>query len=103
MPATATDATLTAKRGLIRDAFDNTDIVVLVDKNFDGRIMIGGGNGDATALPTVAAADGTTRLPVAATDFQTGTAATAGVRAGVIFYCAPPGATTSADFIYSWK
>ena len=103
VPATATDPTLTSKRGLIRDAFDNTDIVVLVDRNLDGRIMIGGGTSDAAALPQVSPADSTARLGVATSDFQTGTAATAGVRAGVIFYCAPPGATSSADFIFSWK
>lgn len=104
VPANSTDATLSTKRGLIRDAFDNTDIVVLVDRNLDGRIMVGGNTGDATALPSVSPPDNTgLRISVSAADFVTGTAATAGVRAGVIFYCAPPRATSSADFIYSWK
>ena len=99
----ATDP-LASKRGLIRDAFDNTDIVVLVDRNLDGRIMSGGATGDVTTLPFVSPPDSTTiRLQPATTDFQTGTAQTAGVRAGVIFYCAPPKSTTASDLLMSWK
>lgn len=105
VPISATDTSLTAKRGLIRDAFDNTDIAVLMDRNFDGRISIGGTGGDAiTSLPIVTPVNGTARLtPSTGTtgDFPTGT--NLGVRAGVIFYCAPPGATAATDMIMSWK
>ena len=31
------------------------------------------------------------------------TAQTGGIHAGVIFYCAPPGAVTENDLIMSWK
>lgn len=91
-------------RGLIIDAFKNPDIAVIVDRNLDGRIMSGGSTGDVTAMPTMSPPDNTAlRIPLGTTEFTTGAAATAGVRAGVIFYCAPPKATTSADFILSWK
>ena len=102
VPVSTTDPTLTAKRGLIRDAFDDTDIAVLVDRNLDGAIR--NNNTDFTgALPTVSPPDNTAvRIAGPGTaDFPTG--ATGGVRAGVIFYCAPPKAATSADLIMSWK
>jgi prepilin-type N-terminal cleavage/methylation domain-containing protein len=106
VPTSTTDATLTAKRGLIRDAFDNTDIVVLMDRNLDGRISIGGAGGDGiAALPAVTPPDSTVRINGPTTgatgDFPTGT--NLGVRAGVIFYCAPAKATTQADLLMSWK
>lgn len=76
--------------GLIRDAFDNTEIAVLVDRNLDGMVnatdypagfpQVAGQRPDALDLPAT------------------------GVRAGVIFYAPAPG--TSADnpgFIFSWK
>ncbi len=106
VPVSTTDPSLTAKRGLIRDAFDDTDIVVLVDRNLDGAVKIGGTGGDSiTVLPAVTPPDSTTRItPTSAgttPDFPT--VAQGGVRAGVVFYCAPPKATSSADLIYSWK
>ncbi len=77
---------------LIRDAFENTTIAVLVDRNLDGVIRIGVG-GDYPALPTVA---GVTPSVV---DFPA-----AGVRAGVIFYALAPGANVAQpNFIFSWK
>jgi len=76
--------------GLIRDAFDNTAIVVLVDKDLDGVIRPGA---DFTALPEVGG-----MTPTSA-DFPAG-----GVRAGVVFYAPAPGATaTNPEFIFSWK
>jgi prepilin-type N-terminal cleavage/methylation domain-containing protein len=104
--ASTTDASLLTKRGLIRDAFDGTDIVVLVDRNLDGSIKVGGTGGDGIAsLPGILAPDSTVRLTPSSTgnapDFPT--VAQGGVRAGVVFYSAPPKATTSADLIYSWK
>lgn len=75
---------------LLRDAFDNTEIAVLVDKNLDGVIRIGS---DYTALPAV------NGLTPGATDFPA-----TGVRAGVIFYAPAPGAdATNPEFIFSWK
>lgn len=107
VPTTTTDPNLTAKRGLIRDAFDNTDIVVLMDRNLDGKIALGAAGGDGiNALPAVSPVDNTAvRIAGPSTgatgDFPTGN--NLGVRAGVIFYCAPPHASSSADLLMSWK
>lgn len=103
VPVNTTDATLLAKRGLIRDAFDGTDIAVLVDRNLDGSIKFGGTGGDNIAsLPLVTPADGgTTRLAPGTADFPA--AVQGGVRAGVVFYSLPPRATAQTDFILSWK
>jgi len=77
---------------LIRDAFDNTEIAVLVDRNLDGVIRIGAG-GDYPALPAVQG------LTPGATEFPA-----TGVRAGVVFYAPAPGAGPDRpDFILSWK
>lgn len=75
---------------LLRDAFGNTEIAVLVDRNLDGVINVsdypGGWPPVAGLHPT--AAD----IPVA------------GVRAGVVFYSPAPDATVAApEFIFSWK
>jgi prepilin-type N-terminal cleavage/methylation domain-containing protein len=79
-----------ATTGLIRDAWDNTEIAVLVDRDLDGTIKQGS---DFTNLPSVGGVSpGTTDVP------------SAGVRAGVIFYAPAPGfATANPEFIYSWK
>lgn len=103
VPVSTTDATLTTKRGLIRDAFDSTDIAVLVDRNLDGSVKVGGTGGDGiNALPFVSPPDSTTvRLQPSTTDFPP--AAQGGVRTGVVFYSAPPHATSANDLIMSWK
>lgn len=103
VPVNTTDGTLTSKRGLIRDSFDSTDIAVLVDRNLDGSIKVGGTGGDSiNALPFVSPPDVTTvRLQPAAADFPP--AAQGGVRTGVVFYSAPPRATTASELIMSWK
>jgi prepilin-type N-terminal cleavage/methylation domain-containing protein len=106
VPVATTDASLTQKRGLIRDAFDGTDIVVLVDRNLDGAIKLGGAGGDGIAnLPAVTPPDSTTRITPtsngATADFPP--QAQGGVRAGVVFYSLPPKATAATDFIFSWK
>ena len=75
---------------LIRDAFDNTAIAVLVDRDLDGVIRQGA---DFTALPQVGGiAPGSADIPAA------------GIRAGVIFYAPAPGGTAAnPEFIFSWK
>jgi prepilin-type N-terminal cleavage/methylation domain-containing protein len=84
-----TDGNFTSS-GLLRDAFDQTEIAVLVDRDLDGVIRQGA---DFTALPAVdGLTPGTPIIPAA------------GVRAGVIFYAPAPGATaTNPEFILSWK
>ncbi|WP_438483094.1 type II secretion system protein [Oleiharenicola lentus] len=75
---------------LIKDAFENASIAVLVDRNLDGTIRAGS---DFTTLP---AANGMT--PTAG-DFPA-----TGVRAGVLFYSPAPNSTAaSPEFIFSWK
>lgn len=75
---------------LVRDAFDNTEIAVLVDRNLDGVIRIGS---DYPALPAV------NGLTPATTDFPA-----SGIRAGVIFYAPAPSAdAANPAFIFSWK
>jgi prepilin-type N-terminal cleavage/methylation domain-containing protein len=75
---------------LLRDAFDNTEIAVLVDRNLDGVIQAGS---DFAVLPAVG---GMTPGPV---DFPA-----AGIRARVIFYSPAPGADAgNPGFIFSWK
>jgi type II secretory pathway pseudopilin PulG len=107
VPVATTDPSLLPKRGLIRDSFDGTDIAVLVDRNLDGAIKIGGNGGDnITRLPTVSPPDNNTvRLaPVnsgATPDIPT--VAQGGLRVGVLFYCLPPEARSTSDFIFSWK
>jgi prepilin-type N-terminal cleavage/methylation domain-containing protein len=95
----------TTKRGLIHDAFENTDIAVLVDRNLDGKVALGGAGGDGiNALPTVRSPEGGNPFaPTAgnAGDFPTGT--NLGVRLGVIFYCMPPKGTSQSDILMSWK
>ena len=100
---TTTDASLAAKRGLIRDAFDGTDIAVLVDRNLDGAVKYGAAGGDSiNTLPLVSPPDSAlVRISPNTTDFPTATQG--GIRAGVLFYSAPPGATTATDLIMSWK
>ncbi|MBI2812861.1 MAG: type II secretion system protein [Opitutae bacterium] len=75
---------------LLHDAFDNTEIAVLVDKNLDGVIKVGS---DYAALPAVGG------LTPGAADFPA-----TGIRAGVIFYAPAPGADPAhPEFIFSWK
>lgn len=98
-PSTWTD---TARRNLLRDAFDNYEIAVLVDKNMDGVIRMGGSGSDYANPPTVRPAEGATAsLSPSTTDFPRGN--TGGVRASVIFYSAMPRANDSSQLIMSWK
>ena len=75
---------------LLRDAFDNTEIAVLVDRNLDGVIRVGS---DYAALPSVRG------MTPDSLDFPA-----AGIRAGVLFYAPAPGAApNNPEFIFSWK
>jgi prepilin-type N-terminal cleavage/methylation domain-containing protein len=86
----------TAQLNFIRDSFYNTSIAVVTDSNLDGLI-----NGrDASPFPTVVVSGSTTQIRP--TTVVT-TAVTGGIHAGVIFYSAPPGATTENDLIMSWR
>ena len=82
----------------IRDAFYNTNIAVVTDSNLDGVINGRDATGGYPALPPA----GSTTPQIRPTTIVT-TAQTGGIHAGVIFYCAPPGATTENDLITSWK
>jgi prepilin-type N-terminal cleavage/methylation domain-containing protein len=80
----------------IRDSFYNTSIAVVTDSNLDGLI-----NGrDASPFPTVVVSGSTTQIRPTTVVTP---AVTGGIHAGVIFYSAPPGATTENDLIMSWR
>jgi prepilin-type N-terminal cleavage/methylation domain-containing protein len=77
-------------RHLLCDAFDGTEIAVLVDRDLDGMIRPGS---DYLALPPLGGVTPT------AVDIPA-----MGVRVGVIFYTIIPGTTTlPPEFIFSWK
>ena len=82
---------------LIRDAFHNTSIAVVADSNLDGVVN---GRDTTGGFPGVlpVGLPNTIRPTTVVTTGQTG-----GIHAGVIFYCAPPGATTENDLIMSWR
>jgi prepilin-type N-terminal cleavage/methylation domain-containing protein len=102
IPVNTTDPALIAHRGNIRDGFDNPDIAVLVDRNLDGAIVPGTNGGDGIVmLPAVTPPGALMQLTPSPADFPT--AAQGGVRAGVIFYSAPPNATSAMDLLMSWK
>ena len=90
-----TDNDLNEARTAVVDAFDNTKIAVIYDK--DGNGMITEADLDAgSAPPTVSAEGGDPLTP------ETGIGANSGPRAAVIFYS--PGLGGNAkDIIYSWK
>jgi type II secretory pathway pseudopilin PulG len=75
---------------LVHDAFGQTEIAVLVDRNLDGVVQAGI---DFANLPMVGGIQpGWQDIPAA------------GIRAGVIFYAPAPGATVrNPGFIFSWK
>lgn len=81
----------------IRDGFYNTSIAVVADTNLDGLIN---GRDSTGGYPPVTVLGGTTTIRPT-TVLTTGT--TGGTRAGVVFYCAPPGAATENDLIMSWR
>jgi len=76
--------------GLLCDASDQTEVAVLVDRDLDGVIKVGA---DFSALPSVQG------MTPTVDDFPA-----AGIRAGVVFYAAAPGASpASPRFVCSWK
>lgn len=83
-----------SESNLLKNAFDDTVIAVLVDRNLDGVIN----SADYPTLPAVFARDGSSIRPTATTFPPTG------IRAGVVFYSADPNATVAnPEFILSWK
>lgn len=83
---------------LLRNAFGNLSIAVLVDRNLDGRID----SEDYASFPAVLLPDGSVVRPTsggADTDIPAN-----GLRTAVAFYCADPNATAAApQFVFSWK
>ena len=82
-----------ADRSGLTDAFGNTDIAVLCDRNGDGLITAADG-----AVVGVRGQDSESEFVPAERDLNLGT----GVRAGVIFYSAGRG-TGASDLVFSWK
>lgn len=96
---TAGNAT-TQDLNLIRDAFYNTSIGVVTDRDLNGLIN---NNDAAGGYPTVTTPRiGGTIFSVRPTTVVP-TTTTGGIRAGVIFYSLPPGGTTENDLIMSWR
>jgi prepilin-type N-terminal cleavage/methylation domain-containing protein len=75
----------------IRDAFGNTDIVILVDRDGDGLIPA------PSPIPAVVSVETGRTLTPDAGAFPDG-----GVRAAVLFYSAGAG-RNAEDIIYSWR
>ena len=78
---------------LLRDAFGNTEIGLLVDRNGDGLVK----PGDEGAAVAVASVLGGAPFGPGEADYPA-----VGVRAGVLFYSAGRGAS-QADLIMSWR
>ncbi|MDP1579001.1 MAG: type II secretion system protein [Candidatus Didemnitutus sp.] len=87
-----TDAELSTDRTQLVDAFGNTDIAVLYDRNGDGRITIADGN-------RVSVLD---QSGNALTPDDSDLNLTTGVRAGVLFYSAGYG-ESNGNLVLSWK
>lgn len=95
--ATSADA---ARRNLLHDSFGSTDIAVLVDVNLDGVIN----DADYPEKPAVSPPDNpAVRLSPGAAEFPAGLGSSGGIRAGVLFYSAPPKAVDASQLILSWK
>jgi prepilin-type N-terminal cleavage/methylation domain-containing protein len=79
--------------GLLRDAFGNTSIMVLIDANEDGVID----HADFGELPALLTHDG--RVGPVPAELTSGH----GIRAGVAFYSARPNAVSDDALITSWR
>lgn len=90
------DSDLNTNKDAIADAFGNTDIVVLYDRNGNGVIDGHGTTEGNTGVLTVTPAGGSALSPSPAlsTEYP--------IRAQVVFYSAGKGGAAS-DIVYSWK
>ncbi len=88
-----TEGELNETRTALADAFGNSDIAVLYDRNGDGWITAADG-----MAPAVTGIDRVARLTPDSRDLNLST----GVRAGVIFYSAGRG-VGPGDLVFSWK
>jgi type II secretory pathway pseudopilin PulG len=79
--------------GLLCDAFGNTQIGLLVDRNGDGLVR----PGDDGTVSSVAGGESGASLTPSVADLPAG-----GVRAGILIYSAGRGAS-QADLILSWR
>lgn len=79
---------------LIQDAFENTDIAVIVDRDLDGMITSNDYNGSLPLVNGMRPTSGT-----ASADFPS-----TGLRLKVVFYAPDPQAdAANPGFIFSWK
>lgn len=100
---TIANTDLNEARTALVDAFGNTDIVVVVDKDGNGMITASDfDNPKPTSLPTVTSIDGTTLTPAPVTNLAVTGGSETGPRASVIFYSAGKGGSAS-DVIFSWE
>ncbi len=89
-----------AQLNFIRDGFHNTSIAVITDANLDGVINLK----DSTGGYPKVTAPGTTTPTIGPTTTNLPAGQTGGIHAGVIFYSAPPNASSDgSDLIMSWK
>lgn len=96
---TIAESDLNTDRNALVDAFGNTDIAVVYDKDGDGMITNSDYDSGSGSMPTVQGIDSTTPLTPAPT---TKIEATKGPRASVVFYSAGQGDNAS-KIIYSWE
>lgn len=82
------------RRYWLRDASDSTEIAVLVDRNLDGRIVVGGADADYARFPAVQSGRGDVLVP-SRDDFPV-----EGIRAGVVFYSAP---ADGGELVLTWR
>lgn len=87
----------------LADAFGNTDIVVVYDKDGNGMITANDfDNSTPSAFPAVQSAAGTNLTPDPITNLSGSGATATGPRASVIFYSAGAGEVPK-DIVYSWE
>jgi prepilin-type N-terminal cleavage/methylation domain-containing protein len=91
------DLTTTTPK-LLADAFGNTDIVVVYDKDGDGMITNNDYDTAVTSMPDVTPIGGSALSPAPTISIE----ATTGPRASVVFYSAGAGGNNK-DIIYSWE
>lgn len=95
---------LNEARDAVVDAFGNSDIVVIYDRDGDGMITGDDFDSDspATDLLDVQSASGLNLDPKPKTDLAGSNDSKTGPRASVVFYSAGKGLSAS-DIIYSWE